>query len=364
MSTTGTSTTTPFRSDELVRFTKVGIMAGLTKQLLRKYRLPVLSYAAHIRGQTIKQLIKITLFNSLYTMSIEELKRIPIVELLAHLGHEPAYRTGGGKQWVYHSPLRKDSTPSFFVTISKNLWVDFGSSEGGNVIDLAVAIKGGCSFHEAVLWLEEQYGGFRDMSPIDYSSFDDSDGSLSIVKTLPLNHPTLLNYLSSRGIPREIAVKYCREIHYSIRGREYYSVGFPNIVGGYELRNPFFKGCHGEKPPSIIPLSKSGRTECCCIFEGFMDFLSYQTLVQSGNTDVVQPFPCDSIVLNSTSMARKTVPFVDVYRRAFCYLDNDDAGRKAFAQMEESLPGKLVNRSGIDWLAPYKDLNDYLILRK
>ena len=232
-------------------------------------------------------------------MSIEELRSISIVELLALLGHEPAYRTGGGKQWVYHSPLRNDNTPSFFVTISKNLWLDFGSSEGGNVIDLAIAINGGCSFHEAVCWLEEQNRGIRERPPINYSSFDNSDCGMRIVKTLPLRHPTLLNYLSSRGIPREIAVKYCREIHYSIRGREYYSVGFPNIVGGYELRNPFFKGCHGEKAPSVIPLSKSCRTECCCVFEGFMDFLSYHTLEQSGNRDVVQPFPCDSIVLNS-----------------------------------------------------------------
>lgn len=261
---------------------------------------------------------------------------------------------------MYHSPLRNDNTPSFFVTISKNLWLDFGSSEGGNVIDLAIAINGGCSFHEAVCWLEEQYRGIRERPPIDYSSFDNSDCGMRIVKTLPLRHPTLLNYLSSRGIPREIAVKYCREIHYSIRGREYYSVGFPNIVGGYELRNPFFKGCHGEKAPSVIPLSKSCRTECCCVFEGFMDFLSYHTLEQSGNRDVVQPFPCDSIVLNSTAMVRKTVPFIDVYRKAFCYLDNDEAGRRAFVKMAESMPGKLINHSEIAPLALYKDLNDYL----
>ena len=96
------------------------------------------------------------------------------------------------------------------------------------------------------------------------------------------------------------------------------------------------------------------------VFEGFMDFLSYHTLEQSGNRDVVQPFPCDSIVLNSTAMARKTVPFIDVYRKAFCYLDNDEAGRRAFVKMAESMPGKLINHSEIAPLALYKDLNDYL----
>lgn len=30
-------------------------------------------------------------------MKIEDIKKIPIVELLSNLGFEPAYRTGGGK---------------------------------------------------------------------------------------------------------------------------------------------------------------------------------------------------------------------------------------------------------------------------
>lgn len=37
---------------------------------------------------------------------------------------------------MYRSPLRADSNASFSVSLDKNLWYDFGTSQGGNVIDL------------------------------------------------------------------------------------------------------------------------------------------------------------------------------------------------------------------------------------
>ena len=82
-------------------------------------------------------------------MKIEELKRIPIWELLSHLGIEPVSKRSGGSQLMYHSPLRPDKNASFSVSTRKNLWLDFGTSQGGNVIDLAIALKGYCTFSEA-----------------------------------------------------------------------------------------------------------------------------------------------------------------------------------------------------------------------
>lgn len=70
-------------------------------------------------------------------MSFYELKEILITDLLTHLGHRPVSRTKGGRQWFYHSPLREDNNASFCVSSDKNLWYDFGTSRGGNVIDLA-----------------------------------------------------------------------------------------------------------------------------------------------------------------------------------------------------------------------------------
>ena len=79
-------------------------------------------------------------------MSFNELKEIPITDLLTHLGHRPVSRGKGGRQWFYHSPLREDNNASFCVSSDKNLWYDFGTSRGGNVIDLARALNEDCSF--------------------------------------------------------------------------------------------------------------------------------------------------------------------------------------------------------------------------
>ena len=293
-------------------------------------------------------------------MKISKMREIPIVELLAYLGHKPTYRTAGGTQWVYHSPLRPDDTPSFSVSVRKNVWQDFGSSQGGNVIDLAIALNGGCSFHAAALWLVEQYKAFRGKGLVDIEEYDDGYNRRTDVRLVPLEKSNLLDYFHTRGILTEVATRYCKEIHYDVRGREYYAIGFPNILGGVEIRSARIKRCHGSKGPSILPVSKERRTDCCCVFEGFMDFLSYKTREMMDDKQIPQPFTCDCIVLNSTAMLKQAVPFIGVYSKAFCYLDRDDAGWTALQKLEELLPGKIVCCADRYELFGYgKDLNDY-----
>ncbi|KAB6146699.1 hypothetical protein GA398_14970 [Bacteroides xylanisolvens] len=35
----------------------------------------------------------------------------------------------------------------------------------------------------------------------------------------------------------------CKEIHYTCNKKRYFAIAFSNIVGGYEICNPYFKGC-------------------------------------------------------------------------------------------------------------------------
>jgi len=132
-----------------------------------------------------------------------------------------------------------------------------------------------------------------------------------------------------------------------------------NILGGMEIRSASFKGCHGVKAPSVIQVSKERRTPACCVFEGFMDFLSYMTLWERGDESIVQDVPCDCIVTNSTSLVRKAIPFIDVYQQAFCYFDNDDAGRDAFWKIWSAIGGRAYDMSG-RYLGS-NDLNDALM---
>ena len=181
-------------------------------------------------------------------MKTEELKRIPIWELLSHLGIEPVSKRGGGAQLLYHSPRRPDRNASFSVSTRKNLWMDFGTSQGGNVIDLAIALKGYCTFSEAVTWLEEQARWFhKDILYEDFSRYDDAHMSrlsghsgISNMRVEELTSPRLLEYLESRGISASIGRRYCKEAHYTVRDREYYGVAFMNILGGMEIRSRFF----------------------------------------------------------------------------------------------------------------------------
>ena len=242
---------------------------------------------------------------------------------------------------MYYSPLRGDSNPSFSVSVDKNLWFDFGLSVGGNVIDLAIAMRGGCSFHEAAVWLENQSlsAGFYNSSPVvfDHHQQHRRESEMKSVKVVPLAKKSLYSYLSSRCIPPDLGRRYCKEVHYTVRGKQYYGVCFMNILGGMEIRNPFFKGSYGVKAPSIITIEKEKRTGACCVFEGFMDFLSYKVLERC-DKEITLPLPCDCIILNSTALVKKSAAFIDVYEKAYCYLDNDNAGWMASEQLEGLMP--------------------------
>lgn len=182
------------------------------------------------------------------------------------------------------------------------------------------------------------------------------------VKVVPLAQHALLSYLMSRGIPIEVGTKYCQEVHYTIYARENFGLCFPNIVGGMEIMNVYFKGCYGVKAPSVIPIEKHKHTQACCVFEGFMDFLSYIVLSTSGRSEVIQLEPCDCIVLNSTSIVHKALPFIKVYQQAYCYLDNDSAGETAYLEIKEAMNGNAKNCCAM--YAEYNDLNDYLLGKK
>ena len=296
-------------------------------------------------------------------MKVEELKKIPIKDLLTHLGYNPVSRSKGGRQLMYHSPLREDNNASFSVSTNKNIWYDFGTGKGGNVIDLAKALTGGCSFQYAASWLEEQSRSFgQNPSPscsTNQPPQKKDDSEMKIIRVVRLTHQALLDYLWSRGIPAEIGQRFCKEVHYTVHGKEYFGICFMNILGGMEIRNPFFKGAYGVKAPSIIHVEKERRTSACCVFEGFMDFLSYQTLKIQNDDKIIQPFPCDCIVLNSTSLLNKTIPFIGVYECAFCYLDNDTAGEQASTYVQSKVSGAIIQMSRV--FNDYKDVNDYLV---
>ena len=62
-----------------------------------------------------------------------------------------------GKNFMAKSPFRNERTPSFSISPDKQVWYDFGASEGGDVITFLEKIEN-ISFHEAVEILAEMAG--------------------------------------------------------------------------------------------------------------------------------------------------------------------------------------------------------------
>ena len=275
-------------------------------------------------------------------MEIQNIKQISITDYLQQQGYSPA-RVQGIHFW-YCSPLRNESTPSFKVNTERNQWYDFRTGEHGDIIDLVRTLQH-CTMNEAIEFLI----GSKQIVHQDFSFGGErktSKHKLEIISVQSLTNPYLLRYIAEREIPLSIANRFCSEIRYNNTNRTYYAIGFANDALGWEIRNMYFKGCIAPKAVTTI---KRGADRLQ-IFEGFMDFLSWQTLNPSST--------CDAIVLNSLALLSRIKEQIAGYREVESFLDNDDAGHKSFAVLKQMLP-QIVD--GAVRYREHKDLNEWLV---
>jgi len=284
----------------------------------------------------------------------EQIKAISIRNYLKSRGFYPAREYSG--YGMYRSPFRDDSTPSLKVDYNRNLWYDFGSDEGGSIIDLVMKMDG-YTFNEAMEHLREQ-----SLMPVEeqlsfyFHRKSGKNSGITLVEDKPLEHSRLLEYLQSRKIDPDIAKEHCREIHYNVGENTYYAIGVANNAGGYELRNPSFKGCIA--PKDITHIRQENRQGSCFVFEGFMDYLSLLTIRKQLNPEYPNSNRHDNIILNSTANLQKAIPLLADYEQVHSFLDNDKAGMTVFREMEKELGYRIRNSS--HHYSGYKDLNDYL----
>ena len=293
---------------------------------------------------------------------MNDLKNISIRQFLARRGIQPKYERNG--YGMYLSPLREERTPSFKVDYVQNLWYDFGSGEGGTLRTLVIRLER-CDNREAVRRLqngEKRDAGSASLSP-SVGERPAVGGpspvvrlaavpALRILSDDPLRHPALIGYLVSRGIIPSVAAAFCREVRYEVNGRAFFAVGFRNDAGGWELRSERFKG--GSSPKHITTLDN--RSDTVIAFEGFMDFLAYLSLKYPERLRI------DAAVLNSVVNLPKAVPFISRHPVIHAFFDNDEAGRKATADLIRLCPcSEVVDQR--HFYRGHKDVNDYLIAR-
>ena len=287
---------------------------------------------------------------------LSRIKRYPIVEYLERKGIKPVRRTAAYA--LYCSPLREETHPSFKVDTEKNLWIDYGEGRGGSIIDLCMRMEG-CTLSEAIRRLgqnapvNDTYSFLNDFVPNNSQPMMAINGArrlIGISDTLP---PYFQEYLmKERCIDLEKAMPFLKCISYEVRGRRYQAIGFANLSGGYELRDDkTFKGTIA--PKDITPIF-TDRTEPVCIFEGFMDFLSFLSMKEEITNHC--------LVMNSVSNVARTIRYLNdrhlTHIRAF--LDNDEAGRRTVQDFIKA--GFHVEDMNIHY-KDFKDLNEYHVSR-
>lgn len=293
-------------------------------------------------------------------MSLEA-KQIDLVDYLAALGHQPQ-KTRNNDYW-YNSPLREEKTPSFKVNRSLNVWYDHGIGKGGNLIDFGI-LYFNCTVGDLLNHLS-QYQNTPSPSfhqhplpqnfPASYYSHTDEkketakDSKIIILEARPLADKSLLEYLQKRSIPLAIAERFCKEIDFVLYDKKRTVIGFQNNAGGYELRSAYFKGSSSPKEVTFFDHGK----EKLKVFEGFFNYLSYQTINKQNTTPQT-----NFLVLNSLSFFQKEKERMENHQQVHLFLDSDNAGIKS-TQQALQWSDKYTDQSDI--YKKYKDLNEYLI---
>lgn len=298
------------------------------------------------------------------SLSIHEAKQINLVDYLATLGHQPQ-KIRNSDYW-YLSPLREEKTPSFKVNRQLNVWYDHGTGRGGDFIDFGTQYHR-CQIKEFLERLSntptvpfsfhpQSSPGLLPSGPAGVAGEKEepADGKIIIQDVRPLADKSLSDYLHKRSIPVDIASRFCKEVDFLLYGRQHTVIGFPNNAGGYELRNENFKG---SSSPKDVTLQQGRRSDDLIVFEGFFNFLSFQTI----NREKQAPLS-NCLILNSLSFFEKSRPQMGEYKTVHLILDRDTAGTNATKKALEwntDKQDKYIDRS--EFYKGHKDLNAWLI---
>lgn len=295
-------------------------------------------------------------------MNIETAKHIKLQDFLQSLRYTPIKISG--EKLYYKSPFRNETLASFKVNTKLNLWYDFGLGKGGNIVALAEELYHSRDISYLLAQIAKATPGisvtsYHSYQPIKVTAPEEP--AFKDIEVCELSHPALLRYLTERKVDIAIAQKECVELHFTHKDKTYFAIGFANKIGGYELRNSFFKGCIAPKSFTIVKAEEQANT--CLIFEGFMDYLSYMTLQKQGKgiltlSDDKSAGVSDIIILNSVTNLQKAKSLLTSYDNIVCLFDNDRAGWAANAELSKELDAKVEDGSVA--YSKYKDINDLL----
>ena len=233
----------------------------------------------------------------------------------------------------------------------------------------------------------------------------------------PITDLMLCRYLKQRRIDKNIADNYCHEVlfKFSNRDAKHTAIGFKNSAGGYELRSEYFKLSSSPKYITYITNNKQNNdtkrdvvsnhfnaanglknkdknddknlsnqlaivspigtaksnvkndlkdtidkqnqetkhAKSIAVFEGFFDFLTYQTIYQNQTHPLT-----DFLILNSLAFFERSLLLMEKHEHIHLYLDHDEAGKKC---LDVALKRSLKYKDESNLYEGYKDLNDWVM---
>ena len=275
-------------------------------------------------------------------MNCEKIKqKVGIRAVLESFGIFPVKENP--KTAFYFALDREEKIPSLSVDFIKNKAFDFGDGNSYDVISIVQQIKK-CSVSEALKYL----------SKLDFSVQNElkchettAQTSNQILEIKEIGHPALIQYLKSRRVFEQKHL--VKEIHYELKGRKYFGIGFQNNSGGFEIRNLHSKICIGKKDVTLISSEDHSQNEIV-IFEGFFDYLTYRNIDKSDNSN------CDFLILNSTAMLFKVKEKLKDYEKISLFLDNDKNGKSIKSKIQRQY--KNVEDCSLIY-HDFKDLNEW-----
>ena len=285
-------------------------------------------------------------------MNCKQFNSVKLEEILVSLGHHPTKQNE--KEAWFLNPFYTETQASFKINKNLNYWYLHSEGIGGNNVDFMKKYLNE-SVKEVLEWAEKQnFSSFQQQNVI-HSINSKPNYQITEIKKLQNEH--LKSYLHQRGLSKVI-YPLVKEIHFTIGEKKLYAIGFENFSGGWELRNPFYKGSLLKKDISVIKLNNESQNQNetgkrIVVFEGFMDALSF--------VEMKPFFIGDLLVMNSISLLNRTKEYLKIYPEIHLFLDNDKAGETCKTSILKSFP-EAKNHSEI--YALHKDLNDYLKSKK
>ena len=300
-------------------------------------------------------------------MICEQANQIDLVDYLNSLGYRP-HKIRGSDYW-YLSPFRDEKEPSFKINRNKNVWYDHGPGKGGKLVDFTMEFYR-CDVSEALQKISFFHPQNKFKNNVVRSQFhlpknslgDKKDARETAIKIIaakqPIHDLMLCRYLLQRRIDKSIADRYCHEVHFTNADREkiYKAVGFKNNAGGYELRNEYFKG---SSSPKYVTYVDNGA-KSISVFEGFFDFMSYESMNKNQNEDLpgLPNRHMNFLILNSLSFFERSLLLMEKHTNIRLFLDHDNAGRKC-TSLALKRSSQFKDESKL--YAQNKDLNEWMM---